>query len=217
MSGLTGFCPKHVEQGMAMNPDQAVFELELYGYTVLPSVISAAEAAELARLVDDADARIGMDYSYDDAFARLVPCVPALGAQCMALVDNPQVLDVIERAIGLDLVLGSMNCRIVRPGDPDQGLHSDIPAVHRRVIGPPVMLQAVWMVDGFTEENGATRIIPGSHRHPEAARSPASRPSGQRDDFQWAMLAWRRGEPQPSASPGDIRSLPGWSMDALPD
>jgi ectoine hydroxylase-related dioxygenase (phytanoyl-CoA dioxygenase family) len=168
MSGLTGFCPKHVEQGMAMNPDQAVFELELYGYTVLPSVISAAEAAELARLVDDADARIGMDYSYDDAFARLVPCVPALGAQCMALVDNPQVLDVIERAIGLDLVLGSMNCRIVRPGDPDQGLHSDIPAVHRRVIGPPVMLQAVWMVDGFTEENGATRIIPGSHRHPEA-------------------------------------------------
>lgn len=151
-----------------MNPDQATFELDLYGYTVLPSVISEAEAGELARQIDEADARIGVDYSYDDAFARLVPCVPALGTGFMALVDNPQVLAVIERALGIDLVLGSMNCRIVRPGDPDQGLHSDIPAVHRHLAGPPVMLQAVWMVDGFTEENGATRIIPGSHRHPEA-------------------------------------------------
>ena len=147
-----------------MNPQQAAFELDLYGYTVLPSVISEAAASDLARRLDEADARIGIDYSYDGAFARLVPCVPALAPQFMALVDHPQVLAVIERVIGEDLVLGSMNCRIVRPGDPDQGLHSDIPAVHRRTTGAPVMLQAVWMIDGFTGDNGATRIVPGSHR-----------------------------------------------------
>lgn len=151
-----------------MTPQQAAFELDLYGYTVLPSVITQAAANELAHQLDEADARIGVDYSYDEAFARLVPCVPALGASFMALVDHPQVLAVIEQVLGEDLVLGSMNCRILRPGDPDQGLHSDIPAVHRRTIGAPVMLQAVWMIDGFTADNGATRIVPGSHRHPEA-------------------------------------------------
>ncbi|MCX7865184.1 MAG: phytanoyl-CoA dioxygenase family protein, partial [Novosphingobium sp.] len=78
------------------------------------------------------------------------------------------VLPVLERVLGEDIVLGSMNCRIVRPGDPDQLLHSDIPAVHRRITGNPVMLQVVWMIDGFSAEKGATRIVPGSHRHPEA-------------------------------------------------
>lgn len=148
--------------------DQAVFELDLYGFTVLPSVLPEAEAARLAGLIDEADETIGIDYGYDDAFARLVPCVPALEPGFMALVDHGAVMPVLEQVLGEDIVLGSMNCRIVRPGDPDQGLHSDIPAVHRRVIGSPVMLQVVWMVDGFSTDKGATRIVPGSHRHGEA-------------------------------------------------
>lgn len=148
--------------------DQAVFELELYGFAVLPGVIPEAEALRLAEELDAADERIGIEYVYDGAYARSVPCAPALGDGFMALVDNAQALAVVERVMGPDLVLGSMNARIVRPGDPGQGLHSDIPAVHRRVIGTPVMLQVVWMLDGFTAEKGATMIVPGSHRHPEA-------------------------------------------------
>ncbi len=148
--------------------EQACFELDLYGFTVLPSVIAEAETQHLAAILDEADARIGVDYAYDEAFARLVACAPALDPALMALVDNPKVLAVIEAVLGEDLVLGSMNCRIVRPGDPDQKLHSDIPHVHRRAAGAPVMLQAVWMIDGFSEEKGATWIVPGSHRHGES-------------------------------------------------
>jgi hypothetical protein len=148
--------------------DQATFELDLYGFTVLPAVIPEAEAQRLSGVLDMADERIGIDYVYDNAYARSVPCAPALDDGFMALVDDRQALAVVERVMGPDLVLGSMNARIVRPGDPGQGLHSDIPAVHRRVIGTPVMLQVVWMLDGFTADKGATRIVPGSHRHPEA-------------------------------------------------
>jgi hypothetical protein len=148
--------------------DQATFELDLYGFAVLPSVIPEAEALRLCEVLDAADERIGIEYVYDNAYARSVPCAPAIDDGFMALVDNPLALAVVERVIGPDLVLGSMNARIVRPGDPGQGLHSDIPAVHRRVIGTPVMLQVVWMLDGFTADKGATHIVPGSHRHPEA-------------------------------------------------
>ena len=153
---------------MTKTTEQAAFELDLYGFTVLPSVIPENEAAELVRILDEADERIGIEYVYDNAYARSVPCAPALDDRFMALVDNPQALAVVERLMGPEIVLGSMNARIIRPGDPHQPLHSDIPHVHRRIIGSPVMLQVVWMLDGFTEEKGATVIVPGSHRYPDS-------------------------------------------------
>jgi Phytanoyl-CoA dioxygenase (PhyH) len=151
-----------------MSVEQALFELDLYGFAVLPSLVPEAEAARLCRVLDEADARIGFEYVYEQAYARSVPCAPALDQGFMALVDNPDALAVVEAVMGPEIVLGSMNARIARPGDFDQGLHSDIPAVHRRVQGTPVMLQVVWMLDGFSEEKGATRLVPGSHRHPSA-------------------------------------------------
>jgi ectoine hydroxylase-related dioxygenase (phytanoyl-CoA dioxygenase family) len=157
-----------------MDADQARFELDVFGFTVLPSVLSEAEAGRLRSILDAADDAIGVDYVYDEAFARLVPNLPALADEFLPLIDNPQVLAVIEGVLGRDIVLGSMNARIVRPGDPLQGLHSDIPAVHRRLVGPPVMVQATWMLDAFTPDNGATRIVPGSHRA-EAASPPKER------------------------------------------
>ena len=68
--------------------EQAVFDLDLYGFTVLPAVLDQSLAAELATKLDEADAKVGIDYSYDDAFARRVPCVPALDDAFMALVDH---------------------------------------------------------------------------------------------------------------------------------
>jgi hypothetical protein len=50
-----------------MDVEQATFELDLYGFTVLPSVIPESEATELARVLDEADERIGIEYVYDNA------------------------------------------------------------------------------------------------------------------------------------------------------
>lgn len=157
-----------------MDQDQARFELEVFGFTVLPAVLSEAQAARLRAILDAADEAVGVDYVYDEAYARLVPNLPALADEFLPLIDHPQVLAVLEGVLGRDIVLGSMNARIVRPGDPQQGLHSDIPAVHRRLIGAPVMIQATWMLDAFTPDNGATRLVPGSHRA-ESAYPPKDR------------------------------------------
>ena len=147
-----------------MNVEQACFELELFGFAILPSVLSEEDTAALARLLDKADEERGVEYTYNGAFARLIPNTPAIDDAFLSLIDHPAVLPVLERVLGKDIVLGSMNSRVVRPGDPAQDLHSDIPFVHRRQAGSPVMLQVTWMIDGFTEDNGATCIVPGSHR-----------------------------------------------------
>lgn len=51
----------------------------------------------------------------------------------------------------------------IEPGEPAQILHRDEdiwPISYDREL----MLNAIWMLDDFTEENGATRLIPGSHK-----------------------------------------------------
>jgi len=144
--------------------NQARFELETFGFTVLPAVIPADRAERLASLLDDADAEVGTDYTHDGAHSRHVANLPARADEFLALADHPDVLALVEAVLGDDVVLGSMNARILRPGDPEQGFHADVPTVHRRLVGPPIMVQAVWMIDAFTPDNGATRLVPGSHR-----------------------------------------------------
>jgi len=162
-----------------VNPDrepvapsaQSRFELDAYGYTVLERVIDADTAAALAASLTAADEAIGTDYVHQEAYARHVMSVLSWDERFVALIDDPQVLGAVEAALGPAVILGSINARIVRPGDPDQPFHSDIPPQLRKA-GAPVMVQAVWMLDGFTPDNGATRIVPGSHRAPEVEPPP---------------------------------------------
>src|SRR5262249_26287340 len=89
-----------------------------------------------------------------------LPTRDPLSSQC---IDPPRVLPLLEAAMGRELILASLNSRIVRPGDPAQGFHSDVPPQLRRP-GPPIMMNTVWMLDEFTEANGATAIVIGSHQ-----------------------------------------------------
>ena len=56
------------------------------------------------------------------------------------------------------------------PGYGHQGIHSDFVW---GVKGQPQVVNAVWMIDEFTDDNGPTRVVPGSHRwgvHPSGDR-----------------------------------------------
>ncbi len=81
------------------------------------------------------------------------------------VIDHPMVLPLIEYFMGDHIILGSLSARIVRSKDPVQHLHGDIPqSLLKKSAEFPVMMNTVWMLDGFTPEIGATRIVLGSHK-----------------------------------------------------
>src|SRR5262249_49586029 len=84
------------------------------------------------------------------------------------VIDHPRVLPILEHVLGKSLILGSLNARIVRPGDGEQKIHGDIPGEMLNMAAP-VMMNTVWMLDDFTTENGATRIGPGTNKRGFAA------------------------------------------------
>jgi ectoine hydroxylase-related dioxygenase (phytanoyl-CoA dioxygenase family) len=54
----------------------------------------------------------------------------------------------------------------IHPGERAQVIHPDS-AMYPIAKTHEFMVNAIWAVDDFTEENGATRIVPGSHLWPE--------------------------------------------------
>jgi ectoine hydroxylase-related dioxygenase (phytanoyl-CoA dioxygenase family) len=52
----------------------------------------------------------------------------------------------------------------IGPGESPQGLHTDDTIYPLRRPHDEVMVSCMWAIDPFTETNGATRIVPGSHR-----------------------------------------------------
>lgn len=141
---------------------QTFWEMDVYGFTLLDSVLSPEEVEAMRDSLIFWEERVGDEQRFLGQ-AGHVRNLPTLDPLFHRLIDHPRTLPIIEYVIGKAIILGSLNARIVRPGDPVQGLHSDIRADLLNMASP-VMVNTVWLLDDFTVENGGTRIVPGSHR-----------------------------------------------------
>jgi ectoine hydroxylase-related dioxygenase (phytanoyl-CoA dioxygenase family) len=81
------------------------------------------------------------------------------------LVQHPNIVQIAEELLGDDMTLSSYSCRVVWPGAIEMGVHVDYPYWAMRgpfSVRPPLMLQVIWMLQDFAENNGATLVAPRS-------------------------------------------------------
>ncbi|MEJ5255252.1 MAG: phytanoyl-CoA dioxygenase family protein [Acidimicrobiales bacterium] len=98
---------------------------------------------------------------------------------------HENVLPIVEGVLDRGCLVSSLSSISILPGETAQPIHADdqlipIPKPH-----PPVVCNSMWALTDFTEANGATRIVPGSHlrdHDPEYGREyptiPAEMPRG---------------------------------------
>jgi len=83
------------------------------------------------------------------------------GAEFSICYTHPRVLAAIAHVLQSDFRLSSLNYRASLPGHGLQPLHVDwkvaVDAENYQVCN------SIWLLDDFTSQNGATRIVPGSH------------------------------------------------------
>lgn len=77
---------------------------------------------------------------------------------------HPRVLAAMEHVLGERYRLMGVASRGLRPGHGQQALHTDW--ADQGVAGVWYICHAICALVDFTEENGATRVVPGSHRAP---------------------------------------------------
>lgn len=83
-----------------------------------------------------------------------------------ALCLNDTVLKLVEHLLlpSCEAIQINLTQAIsISPGEPEQVLHADDEMWRTPRNGTEYMVNAMWALDDFTEENGGTRVVPGSH------------------------------------------------------
>jgi ectoine hydroxylase-related dioxygenase (phytanoyl-CoA dioxygenase family) len=142
--------------------ERAILEIDIYGFAILEQVLEPDEVTAMRDALIRCEREVGTDHTHRGS-ARHVANLPTLDPVFFKTLDHPRILPVLEHYLKKTLILGSLNARIVRPGDPEQRLHGDIPQEMINM-DSPVMMNTVWMLDDFTSKLGATRCVPGSHK-----------------------------------------------------
>lgn len=142
----------------------AMQDVAEHGYAVVPDALEPAELAALRDVLEETSARERADGTawYSHGNQRIFMLLNR-GAGFVRLAEHPTALAGAERILGPNLLLSSITANIARPGNSAQQLHADQEYVHEPWLHS-LTVQVVWMLDDFTEANGATRVVPGSHR-----------------------------------------------------
>lgn len=103
---------------------------------------------------------------------------------------HPSVLPLCEQILDPGLLVSSLSSIAIGPGESAQPIHADdqvlpIPKPH-----PPTVCNTMWALTDFTEANGATRVIPGSHRADSSPDLSARYDSIPAEMPEGSVLVW---------------------------
>lgn len=101
--------------------------------------------------------------------------VPGKSRASFELLAHPRVMEVCDAVLlphCENYQVGSSTSIEIYPGEENQELHRDDDFYPKRIPGVEWQVSALWAFDDFTEENGATRVVPKSHDLREIADIP---------------------------------------------
>lgn len=153
--------------------------LDRDGFLVLHNILSEAQLAAIATRLEELTAlegeNAGSEVGQSEAGVLRLSNLVDKGDVFDVFTTQPRVLAGIARVLQNDMKLSSLNFRASLPGGGQQALHMDSGTTASD--GNFEVCNSIWLLDDFTEMNGATRLVPGTHRSDKMPQEVMSDPS----------------------------------------
>ena len=142
-------------------------QLDQAGYLILPQVLSPRQVADfitrLEEIWTEEREEAGAENYIENQARRLANLVNK-GDIFRLAFRHPAVLGAAAKVVGPHIRLSMLNARDVPPhSDPKMPFHCDTDNGLKADQNGYNACTAIWMLNDFTRQNGATRLVPGSH------------------------------------------------------
>ena len=194
-----------------MTPEEVarhVAAVEADGYTIVENAIAPDLIAELnetlLRLERDMKI-VPAKNSFEGHKTVRIYNLLALAPVFQRIPVHENVLPVIEGVLDDGCLVSSLSSISIDPGETGQPIHADDQIMPVAKPHAPFVCNSMWALTDFTEENGATRIIPGTHKwdhSPEYGTHYDSIPAEMRKGsvLIWHGSLWHGGGANKSAA-----------------
>jgi ectoine hydroxylase-related dioxygenase (phytanoyl-CoA dioxygenase family) len=142
-------------------------ELEDNGFTIVENLIDLNFVDELVDEVKKLESRLERspdNNRFEGNRTTRTYNLLAYGEIWQRIPVQPQVLELIEGVIGEQCLVSSLASISLAPGETAQVIHADDQVQPLAKPHVATVCNSMWALTDFTEETGATRVVPGSHR-----------------------------------------------------
>src|SRR6478752_5924478 len=156
-----------------MTRSLSAMELELHAIEVAEQGYTIVENAIEPELVDELNEALGRlerflqvepsPNSFEGHRTLRVYNLLAFDDVWQKVPVHDHVLPVVERVLDPGCIISSLSSIDILPGESAQPIHADDQLIPLPKPHPPTVCNSMWALTDFTEANGATRLVPGTH------------------------------------------------------
>ena len=151
---------------MSAGRDSHVDRIARDGYTIVEDAIEpdfvAALEADIGRLERELAIRPARNPFEGSTTLRIYNLL-VHGPLYQRIPVHPSVLPIVERVLDSGCLVSSLSSIAIQPGEVAQPIHADDQLIPLTKPHGALVCNSMWAITDFTDANGATRIIPGSH------------------------------------------------------
>jgi len=146
--------------------DHHLRAVESQGFTIVEGAIDLdlvdALVDDLDRLVRDLGTTPA-DNAFEGTRTTRVYNLLAHGPRFQQIPVHPAILPICQGVLDRGLLVSSLSSIDIGPGETAQPIHADDQVIPLPKPHPATVCNTMWALTDFTEANGATRLVPGSH------------------------------------------------------